>query len=227
MKMLLSGSRVFGGATDDSDIDMVVMQRDVADFEAKLIKQGIETWRSRVQEQVDYDGFYFNVGGIEFNVIVALDENDFAANDYAIEKMKKRDNINNKPLRVYTYRKLKTEYLESLPVVIADMRRNDHFVDDYLEKRCEHYPTVFEMTHCAKGIDISSSKVACSMADQSGCVYVEDTSDTEKCSHYPLPEEETCVCAMGSDISGGTACTVQDQASCMHDQEDGNTKGGD
>jgi len=182
MKMLLSGSRVFGGATDASDVDMVVMQEDVADFEAKLILQGIYIRLSRDQERVDYNGFYFNVGGIEFNVIVALDRNEFAANKHAIEKMKRLDPIENKPQRVYVFRSFRNKYMESLPDVIFDARgetNKDHFVDAYLEKRCEHYPTVFEMTHCAKGVDISSSKVACSMADQSGCVYDNEDENTE------------------------------------------------
>ncbi len=88
MEYILTGSRVYGGSTDDSDLDIVMNYNDALDFKHELTSNGITISKTIEQEEYgDQGGFYFDLFGIEINIIIAESETAFAAWRYATGEM--------------------------------------------------------------------------------------------------------------------------------------------
>lgn len=74
MQYLLTGSRVYGVATSKSDLDIVLLKKDADAFLVDLVKHNILITRTEAQNNYSDGGFYFDLFGIEVNVIIAQDE---------------------------------------------------------------------------------------------------------------------------------------------------------
>lgn len=89
MNFLLTGSRVYGPVNPKSDLDIVVMYDDVEKLHAYLTEHNIEIYNTPTQDSYgDIGGFYFNLGGIEINIIIAAGKAEFELWERRTEKMK-------------------------------------------------------------------------------------------------------------------------------------------
>lgn len=101
MDFLLTGSQVYGPATEDSDLDIVIKLKDAHEIVLFLAKHGIEYYQTPGQmSHGDDGGFYFNLGGIEINIILAPDERAFEEWRRRTEKMKKLPPIEDREERI-------------------------------------------------------------------------------------------------------------------------------
>jgi len=90
LEFFITGTHAYGPASLNSDLDIVIMLKDSRKIMDFLVKHGIEYYRTPGQGQYgDTGGFYFNLGGIEVNIIIAEDEADFEEWRRRTEKMKK------------------------------------------------------------------------------------------------------------------------------------------
>ena len=77
MEYFITGTHAYGPATEDSDLDIVLMTdaaNQIADF---LHTHGIKTYQTEKQEAYDDGGFYFDLLGIQINIIIVADKKDF------------------------------------------------------------------------------------------------------------------------------------------------------
>ena len=89
MDFLLTGSRVYGPAKHDSDLDIVVMCDEVYKIYNYLSKHNISLSRTSAQDDYGVDGgFYFDIAGIKVNIIVANSVPEFELWRKRTEKMK-------------------------------------------------------------------------------------------------------------------------------------------
>lgn len=111
--LVVTGSRVFGPAREDSDIDIVLEPDGAADLEQWLNGHGIKVLFSEAQEEFEYQGFYFSVGGMAFSIIVAgtSDEESMGAWEYATNKMKSLPPIIDREVRIQTFREFRQEFV--------------------------------------------------------------------------------------------------------------------
>lgn len=103
MKPFITGTRAFGPVREDSDIDVVMMQKDAKLFKAFLESVGISV---RMEDKPGYqDGnYYFAMNeGPETNVIVMDTKWKFAHWLYATEEMKKIDPISDRCDRILKF----------------------------------------------------------------------------------------------------------------------------
>ncbi len=111
---ITTGSRVYGPAREDSDLDIVVTIYDLPNLEEFLLKKNIKIIERKVQPKLRYTGFYFNLGGIIINIIVAENIEEMDAWNYATNKMKKLPPIKDRNKRIKMCKKLRDEYLKNL-----------------------------------------------------------------------------------------------------------------
>ena len=108
--MILTGSHVFGPVNKDSDIDIVLL-----DFEAQELWNFLRTLKLsayRTSQQDRYDaGYYFKLGKLKFNIIIAYNEDDLVRWNYATQKMKAIDPVEDKDDRIETFREFFGEML--------------------------------------------------------------------------------------------------------------------
>lgn len=105
MKYVITGTQVYGPARDDSDLDIVVLADDVQSINEFIIKHGIEIYQTQKQKDYDGGGFYFELFGIEVNIIIATDDAELKHWEAATEEMKTIEPIKNREERVITFRK--------------------------------------------------------------------------------------------------------------------------
>lgn len=103
MKCLLTGSRVYGPATEKSDIDIVVMEDDAIIIKHDLRKQGVKvkTKNNRYMNS----SFYFCLGGLKFNIVIATDEGEYERWKQATEQMKTIRPVLNRKERYKTFQR--------------------------------------------------------------------------------------------------------------------------
>ena len=101
MNFLLTGTRVYGPATEDSDLDIVVKLNDVHEIVLFLAKHGIIHYRTPGQDLYGVvGGFYFDLAGITINIIIAESGPEFKEWERRTERMKKLSPIEDRGRRI-------------------------------------------------------------------------------------------------------------------------------
>ncbi len=104
MDFLLTGTRVYGPATEDSDLDIVVHLNDVHEIVLFLAKHKIIHYRTPGQDSYGVvGGFYFDFAGIKINIIIAENDWEFEQWGRRTEKMKKLPPIEDREERVAVF----------------------------------------------------------------------------------------------------------------------------
>jgi len=81
-KFVVTGTQIYGIATGDSDIDIVMEQEDAEKIKEELGARGIEI-SYKLKEEAKYNScFYFNLGVLKFNIICV--ENNEALKNWEI-----------------------------------------------------------------------------------------------------------------------------------------------
>jgi len=101
MDFIITGSRAYGPAREDSDLDIVVKSCDIESMTDYLLDHNIQTYSTSDQES--YAGFYFNIAGIKINIIVAEYEADFRLWEHRTDIMKKMSPIEDREKRLATF----------------------------------------------------------------------------------------------------------------------------
>ncbi len=130
LRYLLTGTRVYGPATEDSDLD-IVMKYDGA---YKLVqfckKHDIEIYKTEGQDEYGDDGgFYFDLGFIKVNVIIAGSDRPFEQWERLTEKMKKIAPIHDRERRILVFNEFEPAP-EEYTCYKCEERAGCAFVDD-------------------------------------------------------------------------------------------------
>jgi len=105
MHFLVTGTRAYGPANKDSDLDIVVLYKDVQSITNFLIEHNISAYSTPEQEDYgDLGGFYFNLADIRVNIIIAHDEAELALWNIRTEKMKKLPYIEDRATRLAVFK---------------------------------------------------------------------------------------------------------------------------
>ena len=105
MKKALTGSQVYGPATNDSDIDIVLTLAEGQELETFLTSLGIE--KEQTDAQVEYEpdgGYYFHLGPLWINIILADNETEVIRWNQATKMMCSLDPIDDREKRIYKFR---------------------------------------------------------------------------------------------------------------------------
>jgi len=116
MDYIVTGTRVYGPAGPDSDLDIVVKLNDIGYIVNYLSNHGVQMYRTPGQDEYGvHGGFYFDFIGIKVNIIVAENELDFTEWAIKTEKMKRLPVIPDRDLRLKVFNSyLGEEELKSL-----------------------------------------------------------------------------------------------------------------
>ena len=103
-EFVVTGSQVYGQVTKDSDIDIVLRMVDAEHLKNWLTKHKIqieynENSSGGVRPGDEYEGFYYRIDGMTFNIIVAKTNDELKAWRKATEKMLGREPIKDKKRR--------------------------------------------------------------------------------------------------------------------------------
>ena len=83
MEYAVVGSRVYGGAKSDSDLDIVMLEEEAAELRMELKKLGINIENNpptTVEEYRDFqDNFYFRLGEMKINIVALAEEEEYEA----------------------------------------------------------------------------------------------------------------------------------------------------
>lgn len=108
-QFLVTGSHVYGPATINSDLDIVMQIHDAHEFKEALTKKGLDVHQTL--EQIGYEeGFYFDLMGIKVNVILVYDREEFDAWEFATNKMKKESSIADRKQRIKAFQNFLNHY---------------------------------------------------------------------------------------------------------------------
>lgn len=77
MDYLVTGTRAYGPVTAGSDLDIVVKAADVNDLKAFLEEHNIKTYQKETKIEYVHGCFYFDMGGIQINVVIVPNEAEF------------------------------------------------------------------------------------------------------------------------------------------------------
>ena len=100
MKYFITGTHAYGPVTKDSDLDIVLVQDDAIDLFLFLKQKGIEPYKTKKQEGYKGASFYFDLLGIKINIIIAIDEAEFAEWKEKTERMKEFEPIKDRQQRI-------------------------------------------------------------------------------------------------------------------------------
>jgi len=103
MKYIITGSRVYGGNTEKSDLDIVLLQKDSGKLADWLIEKGIKmiTIGNPIGNLVKESGtYYFSILDIKINIIEVLNKKEFKTWEDSTEKMRGFPSIENKDERI-------------------------------------------------------------------------------------------------------------------------------
>ena len=104
LDFLLTGSRVYGPAKEDSDLDIVVKLCDIKSITNYLLDHNIQMYSTPGQDSyAEAGGFYFNMAGIKINIVVAVSEADFRLWGRRTAIMKKLVPIEDREKRLATF----------------------------------------------------------------------------------------------------------------------------
>ena len=130
LRYLLTGTHAYGPATEDSDLD-IVMNYDGANSLAKFCKRhDIEIYKTEGQDEYgDAGGFYFDLGFIKVNVIIAGPDRSFEEWKRLTDKMKKIEPIHDRKRRILVFGEMEPAP-EEYTCYKCEERDNCAFVDD-------------------------------------------------------------------------------------------------
>lgn len=134
MKFIITGTSAYGPQTENSDLDVVVLVEDAQRIQNFLTKHNIETYQTKSQEQYDDGGFYFDLAGIEINIITAKTEDALKEWEMRTRRMKQIPPISDREDRVAIFNTIVS--IEELIVRSRAMRRTTakNQIDELLEK---------------------------------------------------------------------------------------------
>ena len=110
-KVVLTGTHVYGSVNENSDIDIVMRRKDAEELESELRGYGVKIYRTEIQEQELYSGYYFNLGILKFNIICAKTDRELAKWKYATEQMIKHGPIKDREERLIQFEKYFNELI--------------------------------------------------------------------------------------------------------------------
>ena len=113
MKYLVTGSRVFGPATEESDLDIVLLTEDAQALRDWCCDHNLPVTRTTAQDQYDA-GFYVDFGGIQINIVEAFDEDDFQAWEETTQHLKKFPPITDRESRIAIFRDIHAKSFSKL-----------------------------------------------------------------------------------------------------------------
>lgn len=108
-KMLLTGTQVFGPATTESDIDIVMLWQEAEKLTMELRKYNI-TYSHSKSQNLDYLGFNFNLGILKLHVIVVSNKKEIEQYEYATKALSALPPIQDKKERHALFCEKKEEY---------------------------------------------------------------------------------------------------------------------
>jgi len=106
MDFLITGTHAYGPVRPQSDLDVVMRYGDSENLKDFLMNHDIPLYRSAEQLKHHYDGFYFDLGEIQVNIVVAADTSDFALWKKRTEEMKLLDPIDSRGERIKRFNEI-------------------------------------------------------------------------------------------------------------------------
>ena len=106
-RITLTGTHVYGPATSESDIDIIMLLHEAQEFAQALAAQGIDIYRT--DSQVKYGaagGFYYDIGILKFNIIIAESMYDLLIWKITTDKMKRVEPIHDRTERLIHFQSL-------------------------------------------------------------------------------------------------------------------------
>ena len=105
MDFIITGTRAYGPAREDSDLDIVVKSSDVQKILDYLIDRKISTYSTPGQDDYgEMGGFYFDLFGIQVNIIVATNGAEYNLWNKRTERMKTLPDIEDRDTRLAVFR---------------------------------------------------------------------------------------------------------------------------
>lgn len=104
MKIILTGTRAYGPAREDSDYDFVMLYWDAEKLK-EILREGNISYEENSRINPVYRGFVFEFGGKQIQIICADNEEDLAAWEIATERMKGRRAIKDREYRIEIFQK--------------------------------------------------------------------------------------------------------------------------
>jgi len=112
MDYFITGTRAYGPAGEDSDLDIVMKENDALVLKGTLEDMRIETFQTDDMEEYGTESFYFSIGNLmTINVISLTLSIEFDAWKKATERMKLRDPIEDRERRLKTFQLFVKKYL--------------------------------------------------------------------------------------------------------------------
>jgi hypothetical protein len=107
---IVTGTQVYGPTTETSDLDIVVLSDYLQDIHDFLTCHNIQAHQTQEQKDYENGGCYFNLFGIEVNIIIAQDGDEFERWRWATQEFKKEKPIEDRGERVDAFRMLFDNY---------------------------------------------------------------------------------------------------------------------
>ena len=105
-QIVLTGSQVYGPATEKSDIDIVMHELDAQKLKAEvMMKRIIITQTGKGGGELENTCFYFNIGGLKINIICAKTELELMKWRHATRTLQNRAPIHNREERLREFKK--------------------------------------------------------------------------------------------------------------------------
>jgi len=102
MDYLVTGTRAYGPAREDSDLDIVMYVEDAMNLHKFLISHHISPYRKENMQE-GYDGYYFELLNIKVNIIIAMDDAMFRGWKVKTETMKRLPGIEDRQKRIHLF----------------------------------------------------------------------------------------------------------------------------
>ena len=100
MKYFVTGTHAYGPVTNESDLDIAMMQDEVTEILAFADKHFIPIEQTEHQKEYENGGFYLNIGNIKMNIIVMNDQEEFNAWYKRTERLKTFEPIEDREQRI-------------------------------------------------------------------------------------------------------------------------------
>jgi len=132
MNLVITGTRAYGPARPDSDLD-IVMKLDQAEHFLHLLKTlDIPTYSSSDIKNPEYEGFSFSISGRlpRVQVIVAFSDEELQSWKYATDMLKEMDPISDRERRISLHTSLRDEFIKNK--MHEEIVPFDYCYDDYI-----------------------------------------------------------------------------------------------
>ncbi len=103
---LITGTRVYGPVTKDSDLDIVITEKIQTELTTWLDKNNLETYQTSAQNLYENGGFYFNLGPIKINFILTTKGAEFDLWKIRTDEMKKLPEVKDREARIQLFNRL-------------------------------------------------------------------------------------------------------------------------